>query len=466
MALVAAACSNDADDTTTTAAETTTVAPTTTEATTTTVAPTTTEAPTDTTAPPAEVATDIGVTAEPCPGGDPDRGCIYLGILTDLSGPFQAASPALVAAQQAFWATVNATGGIGGQYDVAVPAELQKDTLYDPATLVQAYNDIAGDVAAIAQSLGTSQTIAALEDYTRDDIVAAPMSWWSGWAFDESDQGRVLEFGTNYCFEEMNAVDWSVGALPAAGRPAPTSIGILAIPNDYGRDYSAGVKIAAEENGIDVAWEAPVIPISLGGDPQQVEAIQQVLGNPVDVVYLVTGPSETAAIVAGAADQGATNLWIGAAPSWNVGILATQAAPAFQAGIYFQSAFVGPWDTDTVGHGKMRAAISGAGAAPNDFFVTGWASQYGVKAALEVALANGDLTRTSISAAAQTLTDVDYEGMIASRSYGGDPAVQAPRDTIMGGYDAESSTGISPVTDFFVGPTAQAYEFTAACAGA
>ena len=57
------------------------------------------------------------------------------------------------------------------------------------------------------------------------------------------------------------------------------------------------------------------------------------LQNPVDVVYLVTGPTETAAIVGGAVSQGAQNLWIGAGPSWNVGILASPAAPVFQAGV-------------------------------------------------------------------------------------------------------------------------------------
>ena len=81
LALVAAACSNtDSDDTTTTAAPaaTTTQAP----------AATTTQAPAATTttlADGGEVAFDIGVTEEPCEGGNPDRGCIYLGICPDPS---------------------------------------------------------------------------------------------------------------------------------------------------------------------------------------------------------------------------------------------------------------------------------------------------------------------------------------------------------------------------------------------
>lgn len=461
LAMVAAACSNDTESTTTTAAPqdttTTTAAP---ETTTTTAAPDTTT----TTMAEAMVQTGIGVTEEPCPDGNPDRGCIYLGVLTDESGPFAAAAPALLGGQRAFWATVNATGGIGGQFDVAVPDDLKKDTQYNPEVFVQSYNDIAGDVAAIAQSLGTPQTIAAISDYERDDTVAAPMSWWSGWGFDSEDQGLVVEFGTNYCFEAMNAFDWSMGALPAAGRNAPANVGVLFFPTDYGRDYLEGVKIAAAANGVNVAWEAPVVPISAGGDPFQVEAIQQVLGNPVDVVYLVTGPSETAAIVGGAADQGATNVFIGAGPSWNVGILATAAAPAFQAGIFFQSAYVGEWDYDSPGHEKMRAALGAAGVDPNDFFVSGWVSQYGLKATLEAALASGDLTHAGIAAAARSLTSVDYEGMMPARSFGGDPATEFPREGVVSAFNPDSSTGFSVVQDFFVGPTAAAYDFTGPCA--
>ena len=86
MSLVLAACAQDT-------ATTTTAAPTPTE--TTAATPDTTAAATpDTTMEEMMVATDVGVTEEPCPGGNPDRGCIYLGVLTDESGPFQSAAPA------------------------------------------------------------------------------------------------------------------------------------------------------------------------------------------------------------------------------------------------------------------------------------------------------------------------------------------------------------------------------------
>ena len=68
-------------------------------------------------------------------------------------------------------------------------------------------------------------------------------------------------------------------------------------------------------------------------------------------------------------------------------------------------------------------------------------------------------------AAAKNLTSVDYEGMMPSRSFGGDPNTEFPREATVGGVDTTSSTGISLVRDFFVGPTAEGYSFTAPCSG-
>ena len=461
LALIAAACSNEPAETTTTAGETPTTAAET----------TTTAGETTTTEGMMEIITGPGVTEEPCPGGNPDHGCIYLGVLTDESGPFAGAAPALYGGQSLFWATVNAEGGIGGAYDVALPEDLKKDTSYQDDVMVTSYAQIAEDVAAVAQSLGTPQTLAVLPDYARDHTVAAPMSWWSGWAYED----RVLEFGTGYCFEAMNAVDWATVAIPAIGREFATA-GIAFIPNDFGLDYAAGVKLAAEANGVTVAWEQPVIPASSGGDPTQTEAVAKIVAEPVDIVFVVGGPNESAAIVGGAAQQMAASvpLFIGAGPSWNVALLGSPAAPAFQSGIFFQSSFVGAWDYDSAGHAKMRAAVEAAGFPANDFFAAGWTSQYAIKAALESAHELGDLSHIGIETAAFALTDVDYEGMMPTRSFAGDPNDPAvyPRTSVMGKYSADATNGIETIQDastsdsgFFTGPTAADFTFTAACAG-
>ncbi|HCT77628.1 MAG TPA: branched-chain amino acid ABC transporter substrate-binding protein, partial [Micromonosporaceae bacterium] len=43
------------------------------------------------------------------------KGCIYLGIISDLTeGPFKALAVPITDAQKAFWKRVNQSGGIGG----------------------------------------------------------------------------------------------------------------------------------------------------------------------------------------------------------------------------------------------------------------------------------------------------------------------------------------------------------------
>ena len=99
LALVAVACG---DDDTATTATTTTVAGTT--------------AATTTVAPEPEVVFDTGVVPAPCDEGpikhpNADNGCIYLGVISDLSdGPFAPLAIPLTLAQEDFWAAVNADG--------------------------------------------------------------------------------------------------------------------------------------------------------------------------------------------------------------------------------------------------------------------------------------------------------------------------------------------------------------------
>ena len=116
----------------------------------------------------------------------------------------------------------------------------KKDTGYKDDVMVTSYAQIAEDVAAIAHQLWGMPRRCGSPRITPGTARAAPMSWWSGWAFED----RILEFGTGYCFEAMNAVDWATVAIPASGREFGTA-GIAFIPNDYGLDYGAGVKIAA-----------------------------------------------------------------------------------------------------------------------------------------------------------------------------------------------------------------------------
>jgi ABC-type branched-subunit amino acid transport system substrate-binding protein len=397
----------------------------------------------------AEVATDVGVTEEPCPDGvNPENGCIYLGVISDLTvGPFAALAVPITEAQEAFWRRVNEDGGIGG-YDIDVTTYV-RDNEYNPEVHNRVFQEIRGDILALAQTLGSPQTAAILPDMDSDDIVGAPASWTSAWEF----QDVILESGTNYCFESMNSVDWYV---EEQGEPAK----IMAVhyPGDYGDDAAAGARYAAEQHGVEfVDVETPP------GQDNQGGAIEQVVAESPDLLLITTGPAEMATIVGQAAARGFQGVVVGTSPTWNPALLQSAAAPALEA-MYFQSGPWGPWGTDTPGHEAAREAFADV-TTVNDGYIAGWVWSYPIKAAIERAVENGDLTRAGLRAAVTELTEVDYEGMLPADAgnFAGEPEETVFRQSLISRVDPDAPTGVSVVQDFFVGPTAEGYQFDGPC---
>src|SRR5262249_37591101 len=153
----------------------------------------------------AGVKTDVGVTKEACPQAvNPNHGCIYLGTISDLTnGPFAALAVPITASQKAFWNRVNKAGGIGN-YDVDV-TKYVRDNHYNPEVHNQVYQEIKPNILALAQTLGSPTTAAIINDLRANNIVAAPASWTSAWAFEDV----IIESGANYCVEAMNGLDYA-----------------------------------------------------------------------------------------------------------------------------------------------------------------------------------------------------------------------------------------------------------------
>lgn len=394
-----------------------------------------------------DIATDIGVTEEPCEDAvNEDNGCIYLGIISDLTvGPFAPVAVPITEAQAAFWQRVNEDGGIGG-YDVDATTYV-RDNLYAPQTHNQVYQEIKEDILAIAQTLGSPTTATILDDLEANDIIASPAAWTSEYAFIDN----IIESGANYCVESMNSVDWAVENLDVE------SVMAVHYPGDYGGDAAAGAKIAAEANGM----EFTNVETGLGQGAQAGAIDAVVSGNP-DLVIITTGPADAATVIGQAAARGYQGRFIGTGPTWNPGLLGSPAAPALET-LYLQS---GPWatfSTDSPGHEAMREALGDV--QPNDGYTSGWVWSYPMKAALEAAAESGDLTRAGLLAAVQSLESVDYEGMLpeGAGNYAGEPNEAIVRSTLISEVDPEAPTGTNVIQEFFTGPTAEAYEFEGAC---
>lgn len=395
------------------------------------------------------VTTDAGVTEEACPAAvNPDNGCIYLGVLTDLTGPFAGFGAPLTTAQEAFWQRVNEAGGIQADgvdqaYDVDV-STYQEDTGYDATEHARLYEQMKPNILALAQTLGTPTTQAILPDLEASSIVAAPAGYTSLFNFEDV----ILESSANYCIETMNSVDYAVETYDIS------SVMSVYFEGDYGGDAAGGAQIAAEAHGLD--FEAVPTP---PGAEQQAEAVGRILASQPDLVIVTTGPTEAAAIVGGAASQGFTGRFIGTNPTYNPALLQSPAAEAI-IGLYQAGGAFPNWSSDTPAHEAMREAI-GTPDDLSDGYTAGWMWQYPLKAGLEAALAAGDLTRAGLMSAATSLTTVDYEGMLPPEAgnYAGGPEAQV-RATLISNPDPEAPTGLTVERDYFVGPTAEAWEPT------
>ena len=388
-----------------------------------------------------------GVTSEACPEAvNEDNGCIYLGQISDLTqGPFAPLGVPITDAAKAFWNRVNEDGGIGG-YDIDA-TKYVRDNLYNPQTHNQVYQEIKGEVLAISQTLGSPTTAAITEDLKAESIVAAPASWTSAWEFEDV----ITESATNYCFEAMNAVDYTVA------EKAAKSVMAVYFPGDYGGDAAAGTEVAAEAN------EMTYQGVETGpGQEAQSGAVSAILKEKPDLVILATGPTETAVIVGQAAARGFQGQFIGMGPTWNPALLDSPAAPALEAH-FLASGYYGSWGADTPGHQAMRDALPDV--TPSDGYTAGWVWQYPLKAALEAWADGDDLTREGLVAAVTSLETVDYEGMLPEEAgnFSGEPAEAAFRESVLNSVDKAEPTGLAQIQDFTAGPTASDYDLSGPC---
>ncbi|GAA2590285.1 ABC transporter substrate-binding protein [Actinomadura fulvescens] len=386
-----------------------------------------------------------GVTEEPCPNAvNKDNGCIYLGIVSDLtSGPFKALGAPMTTAEQKFWQRVNQQGGIKG-YDIDVVTYV-RDNRYDIEVHRRAFNEIKGKVLAMAQTLGSPMTDAILPDLRSNKMIAVPASWSSKWEAEDV----ILESGASYCFESMNAIDY------VAQRTTLKKVMAVHYPGDYGADAAAGAEIGARAHNLSfTALETPQ------NDPR--DAVEAIVAQKPDLVIVTTGPADAAAIVGESTSRGYTGRFFGSNPTWDKSLLKNAATRALKSR-YLQTAPWKPFATDSPGHTAMRAALGSVD--PNDNYTSGWVTSYPLKTVLEKAAANKALTREGLLEALKQTTVVDYEGMLpsAAGNFSGDANTSAFRQSVINRPDEREFTGLKVISDFFSGPTARSHRFTGTC---
>ena len=458
LALVLVACGDSGGETTTTSAAATTTAA---ETTTTAGETTTTEAE-------GEVTFDVGVTED----------TITVGLLADLSGPFAPLVQDIVAAQEVYWDLVNEGGGIAGrQVEMIV-----EDTAYNPDQHRTLYEGMRDSVAMLSQSTGSPQTAGVIDLMLEDDMVAIPLTWYSGWGDPSFDESTVLEQQTNYCFESMNIVEYLSAGFEAANG-APPTWAVVTFPGEYGQDGAFGAKYAIEQLGLELVFDGEGLVTPTPDDPET-EVITGIVSAAPNLVFTTVNPTNLAVIMGGSFQGGFQGGWTGNVPSYDFRLLDSPVAPIIDAA-YTQPGYILPWGTDVPGMGPIVEAMLAArpDLRPSDAFVIGWTEAQVAEEVLRVAAESGDMTRAGIKAAALSIEGFGFDGLAPDQSYApaDDPNTFATRaiailDPNLEAYTAAGgaaqtigtaenggTTGSDLVEDFFVGEIAAAYDFAGAC---
>jgi ABC-type branched-subunit amino acid transport system substrate-binding protein len=439
LGLVVVACGDSGGgETTTTAAGS--------EETTTTAAP----AETTTTAEMMEMATDVGV--------DVDNHVIKVGYLSDLSGPFAALVGAINAGAQLYYTQLNEAGGIDGW---TVEMEV-RDTGYDAEATVQFYEELSTQVAMIGQSTGSPQTVGILPQLARDNMLAIPLTWYSGWT-DEALNANLLHHGMPYCVEAHNLLGY------INDNNDVSTIAIASIPGDFGLDASAGATQAAAALGLDVVYDGTgaIVP-EADGPANPDEIANAIVAADPDVVFLTGRSADTEAIYSLVVGQGLEAIWTGAFPTYSPRFIAPGSPIAEQTARDFILSFYGtPWADGNAGITAFSEAVLAAGLPASEFFTEGAVEASIVAKVLEAAIASGDLTRAGILAAGKSLSDVDLGGLGPNETYSGTMNEQLQRVSSIVAPDPEGlasgGTGFKLLAGNYTNQLVADYDFTGAC---
>jgi len=415
-----------------------------------------------------EAEFDVGVTDD----------SITVGLLADLTGIFSPLVQDIVAAQEVYWDLVNAEGGIADRQILLNTV----DTNYLVDTHRSQYEAIRNEVAIISQSTGSPQTAGVIDLMLEDDIVAIPLSWYSGWNDPAFDESTALELGTNYCFEGMNVIEYMSDFFEQENGAAPTWA-VISFPGEYGQDSAFGAKHAITELGLELVYDGEGLVTPDPADPET-EVISSIVSNNPDIVFATTNPTNLGVIMGGAFQAGFQGLWTGAVPSYDFRMLDSPVAPIIDAA-FFQPLYNVAWGTDVPGMAPLLDAMLAArpDLRPSDAFVIGWLEAQMTEEILRVAAESGDLTRAGIKAAALSIEGFGFDGLLPDQSYSpaDDPNTYSTRAIAMFKPNLEAytaagganqtigtapnggTTGSDLLADFFVGEVAEAYDFTGRC---
>lgn len=361
------------------------------------------------------VRTGPGVTAK----------TIKLGALTDLTGPYATLGKSIVQAQQMWADETNAKGGIcGRKVEIVV-----KDHGYDVQKAVTAYADIAPDVVALPQVIGSPVVAALLDDIDRDHMLTFPQAWAASLLGKDS----VQVIGTTYDIDMISAVDF---LTRTKGLKKGDTIGHVYFEGDYGANALEGSTWAAKKAGLKI--EAQKIKATDTDLSAQVSALRKA---GVKAILISAGPAQTASLVGVAASRGLRVPVVSNAPGFAPQLMKTPAAPALAAMLNIISAAPAV-SSDLPGVRAMVASYKKKypGSPVDSGVLSGYNAAELLGADLKKACDSGGLTREDVVKAHRSQKNADT-GLGTPQDFS-DAGSPASREAYVLRPDAKADGGV------------------------
>jgi ABC-type branched-subunit amino acid transport system substrate-binding protein len=385
-------------------------------------------------------------TSEVSPGPGFDGTNITVGALTPQTGAAAVIGNPLTKGNEVFFQSLNAEGGIAGQYPVNVEV---LDTKYEPPTAVQQYQASKANVAAYVQILGTAVVDAILPQLTTDEILAGPASLDAFWV----REPNLMPIGGPYQVQVINGMDYAMRELDAADK----TICALTKDDPYGETGLAGLEYAAEEMDFEIAATATF----RAGDQNFTAPISQLKSAGCEISVLVALPNETSPILTEAVAQEFAPMWLAASPTWVSAFAASPLAPYLQSNFLLLSEGPDWGDTSVPGMAKMLDDIAAYAPdqQPDIYFQFGYVQAWALAQILEQAVENGDLSQAGILQAAADIESLTFEDLSGEYIYGPAEDRDPPRTTTVNAIDPNIPGGLDPLEVDFASEAAESYTF-------
>jgi ABC-type branched-subunit amino acid transport system substrate-binding protein len=273
------------------------------------------------------------------PGVAQDK--IYLGVLSDLSGPFASGGKNVTEGNQLFVDKVNSEGGICGRKVELIV----RDHAFDTEKGKKEYLGLESKVLGFVQLVGGQIAESIEDDMLHQQILTAPTSWKSALL----DNPYMMVVGATYKVDVMNGLEHLVrqGMLRRGD-----TVGHLHISDEdeYGDDAVAGSSFAVGQLGLNLTKAA-----LKNADPDMSPGMAALQQAGVKAVVLSTNPRQTASAVAAAAQLGLTVPIIINNPGFAPELLQGQLATVMERQVFVLSS-VAPFDAAIAGPRQVAAA--------------------------------------------------------------------------------------------------------------